>query len=127
MLLNLELRLLNRMLKNYKDDASHHQPKIADKEIRSKVVAVATTESNNLKPGSTYLGRILLIKSLSGPSIQMTCDGRRLSIDSDGAGQVSFIAPTKQGQASWQATIEAKISGRDTAFHINVPYRVVRQ
>jgi type II secretory pathway pseudopilin PulG len=105
----------------------HLAQRLATLDLRTQVVAVASAESNRVAPGDTFRAQLGLIKSLSGPSVSMTCNGQPIAIGPDGAGIVSFIVPTKPGPANWRGTIHAKVAGRDTTFQVRVPYRVARR
>ncbi|MBF9220398.1 hypothetical protein [Hymenobacter ruricola] len=100
---------------------------IGRQEPRAKVVAVATPQSNRVAPGEVYRAHLVLVKSLSSPSIRMFYNGHPIPIDREGAGLVRFKAPAKAGPAEWHGAIRARLGGRDTTFRVRVPYRVVRR
>lgn len=101
--------------------------KLATLELQAQVIAVAAAESDRVAPGTTYKAWLGLVKSLSGSSVRMTCNGHSLPIGADGAGIVRFRAPTRPGPATWTGTIRLNQNGRDTTFRVTVPYRVVRR
>lgn len=95
--------------------------------IHSRLVAVATAESDVIAPGETYRARLLLVKSLLPQTVQMYCNGQPVPIGPTGAGLVRFRAPTRLGPATWVGTIRMRQNGRDTTFAVRIPYRVVRR
>ena len=91
--------------------------------LSPQLLAVAPAESNVVAPGETYHARLLLLKSLPARNLKMYCDGRPVTVGSNGVGHVRFHASTRPGPAFWTATIQLHQYGR-TTFRVRVPYRV---
>ncbi|HEX8330501.1 MAG TPA: hypothetical protein VF629_23415 [Hymenobacter sp.] len=103
--------------------------KVGARHILTRIVPVATAESNVVHLGGTYRARFYLVKQLLIPrkNLQMECDGQPVDVDKDGVGYVRFVAPQRPGPAVWTGSIRFNINGRDTTFQTRVPYRVARQ
>jgi hypothetical protein len=93
---------------------------------------LATAESNTVAEGEPYRAELFLAITGLGSNLRMSADGRPLPVSRDGRGQVRFTAPPlPPGQARrrayWDGTIAIRTNGRDSTFHLRVPYTIVRR
>ncbi|WP_171025477.1 hypothetical protein [Hymenobacter jeollabukensis] len=95
---------------------------------RPLAIAVNAT----VAPGATYRATLLLTTALNANrTLKMTCNGQPISVDAAGYGQVAFVVPAlpsglTRRRAEWTGTITHRYLGRDTTFHVRVPYTIVR-
>ncbi len=99
--------------------------------LATRLVPMASAESNVVAYGSTYKARIGLISVLSNPTITMTVDGRPVPVTPEGYAEVQFVVHARKSRgalqpAYWTGTITVKNSGRDSTFQLRVPYRIGR-
>jgi hypothetical protein len=96
---------------------------------RLPLLATATAKSNVVAPGETYHAELGVASYYSAKelNIYMACNGKAVLIDANGVGLVRFRAPTRLDPTIWVGTIRVNQNGRDTTFHVTVPYRVVRR
>ncbi len=96
--------------------------------LAKRIIAVATAESNIVRPNTTYQAEFYLVKQFVLPigNLRMQCNNQPILVDSNGVGQVQFRAPNRLGPATWTGSIRYNFNGRDTTFQVRVPYRVAR-
>ncbi|MGI4870300.1 MAG: hypothetical protein ACRYFX_03870 [Janthinobacterium lividum] len=98
-----------------------------------KMGAFSVATSATVAPGAEYRAQLFLSANAAGLKLRMRANGQLLSIDPrTGYSSVRFKIPApRPGQpdtvrAQWQGEIKAVPNGRDTTWHVTVPYRIVK-
>lgn len=96
--------------KNYKQD---------------RIVPIASAYSNLVMSGHDYFAQMFMVTALPQTNIRMTCQGKPITVDENGIGEVRFQAKG-MGRQTWIGTISANVGGKDTAFRVEKEYDVIQ-
>lgn len=90
------------------------------------------TETNTVVAGTAYKADVFLAASSSGIKPSIEIDGKPLSVNEKGVGELNFVASPGEYNAQgfcvkkWNGKIKMKYQGRDSVFSISGEYKVVK-
>ncbi len=97
-----------------------------------RVIPMYRANANTVVAGTKYKAEVFLTATSSSITPVITANGKSLSVDNNGIGNLEFLASSEQydqfgfANKKWSGKVTFKNKGKDTSFTIEGEYRVAK-